>query len=139
VIAMRTFRMSSLFAGLVALAACSTGAPYVALPIRAGDPSISNVEVTESTLYEIVRIGTPTVTRIKGTNQLEVTVPILNIHHEQIQIHVQVTFLDHDLQPIGDETNKQTRLVSPGQTITHTAISRKAEAQDWVMRISWDF
>ena len=132
-------RMLLLSAGLVALAACSTAPPYVALPIRAGDPSISNVEVTEATLYEIVRIGTPTVKRIKGTNQLEVTVPILNIHHEQIQIHVQVTFLDHDLQPIGDETNKQTRLVSPGQTITHTAISRKAEAQDWLMRISWDF
>ena len=125
--------------GLMTLASCSTPPPYVALPIRAGDPSISNVEVTEATLYEIVRIGTPTVQRIKGTNQLEVTVPILNIHHEQIQIHVQVTFLDHDLQPIGDETNKQTKLVSPGQTITHTAISRKAEAQDWLMRISWDF
>ena len=125
---------------LVPLAACATSAPpYVALPIRAGDPSISNVEVTEASLYEILRVGTPLVKRVKGTNQLEVSVPILNIHHEQVQIHVHVTFLDHDLQPIGDETNKQTKLVSPGETITHTAISRKAEAQDWLMRISWDF
>ncbi|HZN38410.1 MAG TPA: hypothetical protein VFD82_06380 [Planctomycetota bacterium] len=129
-----------LSAGLVALAACaSTAPPYVALPIKASDPSISNVEVTEATLYEIVRVGTPIVKRIKGTNQLEVSVPILNIHYEQIQIHVQVIFLDHSLQPIGDETNKQTKLVSPGETIMHTAISRKAEAQDWVMRISWDY
>jgi TolA-binding protein len=134
------FNYSFLSAGLVALAACSsTAPPYVALPIRASDPGISNVEVTEATLYEIVRVGAPTVKRIKGTNQLEVTVPILNIHHEQIQIHVQVSFLDHELQPIGDETNKQTKLVSPGETVTHTATSRKAEAQDWIMRISWDF
>ena len=129
-----------LSAGLVALAACSSAAPpYWALPIRASDPSLSNVEVTEATLYEIVRVGTPIVQRIKGTNQLQVSVPILNIHYEQIQIHVQVTFLDHELQPIGDETNKQTKLVSPGETITYTVISKKAEAQDWSMRISWDY
>ena len=136
---MRTFRMSFLFAGLVALAACSTGAPYVALPIRAGDPSISNVEVTEATLYEIVRVGAPIVKRVKGTNQLEVSVPILNIHYEPIQILVQVSYLDHELQPIGDETNRQVKLVSPGETVTHTSMSRKAEAQDWLMRISWDY
>lgn len=129
-----------LSAGLVALAACaSTAPPYVALPIKASDPSISNVEVTEATLYEIVRVGAPIVKRVKGTNQLEVSVPILNIHYEPIQILVQVSYLDHELQPIGDETNRQVKLVSPGETVTHTAMSRKAEAQDWLMRISWDY
>ena len=129
-----------LSAGLVALAACaSTAPPYVALPIKASDPSISNVEVTEATLYEILRVGTPVVKRVKGSNQLEVSVPILNIHYEPIQILVQVSYLDHELQPIGDETNRQVKLVSPGETITHTAMSRKAEAQDWLMRISWDY
>lgn len=126
-------------AGLVALAACSTAPPYGALPIKASDPVISNVEVTEATLYEIVRVGAPVVKRVKGTNQLEVSVPILNIHYEPIQILVQVSYLDHELQPIGDETNRQVKLVSPGETITHTAMSRKAEAQDWLMRISWDY
>lgn len=132
---LRTLLLS---AGLVT-AACSSAPAFTARSMKAGAPDVQNVEITAGTLRDMLLVGEPVVKRVKGTNQLEVSVPILNTHYEQIQILVQVAFLDHSLQPLGDETNKQVRLVSPGETITHSAMSRKAEAQDWVMRIYWDY
>ena len=133
----RNIRTLLLSAGLVA--ACSSAPAFTARSMKAGAPDVQNVEITSGTLRDMLLVGEPLVKRVKGSNQLEVSVPILNTHYEQIQILVQVAFLDHSLQPLGDETNKQVRLVSPGETITHTAMSRKAEAQDWVMRIYWDY
>ncbi|HEX6812974.1 MAG TPA: hypothetical protein VF384_15220 [Planctomycetota bacterium] len=132
-------RTMSLSAGVLAFAACASPPPYAALPIRVSAPRLSNVQIMEATLYDILRVGEPTVQRVKGTNQLEVGVPIMNTHYEQIQVLVQVVYLDATQQEIGDETNRQVRLISPGETITHSAMSRKAEALDWVMYISWDY
>ena len=118
--------------------ACSSAPPYAALAIEDDAEMTSNVVVADSKLYDIIRIGSPFVERVAGTNQLKVSVPIRNIDDEPIQILAQVSFLNERKQPIGDDTNKQVKLLAPGDTVTHVAISKQAEAKDWVLRLSWN-
>ncbi len=124
--------------GLLAISSCSSAPPYAALRIEDDAEMTSNVVVADSKLHDVVRVGSPFVERVAGTNQLKVAVPIRNIDDEPIQILVQVSFLNSKKEPIGDDTNQQVKLLSPGNTITHVAISKQAEAQDWVLRISWN-
>jgi hypothetical protein len=123
----------------VLFAGCSSVPSYAALAIEDDAEMTNNVTVTDSELRDIVRVGgRPFVERIPGSNQLKVTVTIRNIDDEPIQILAQVSFLNERKEPIGDDTNKQVKLLAPGDTITHTAISKMAEARDWQLRLSWN-
>ena len=119
-------------------AGCGAAPPYAALAIENDAELTSNVVVADAKLHDILRVGPPFVERVQGTNQLRVTVALRNIDDEPIQILAQTSFLNSRKQPIGDDTNKQVKLIAPGDTITHVAISKQAEAMDWVLRISWN-
>lgn len=124
--------------GLVS-ASCSSAPPYAALAIEDDAEMAANVTVTDGELLDVIRVGTnPLVERVPGTNQLKVVVTIRNIDDEPIQILAQMSFLNAQKQSIGDDTNKQVKLLAPGETITHTAISKMAEARDWQLRLSWN-
>ena len=96
---------------------------------------MTNVVVTNADLREIIRVGRAGVQRIEGTNQLKVIVPIRNISEREQQVRIQVSFLNLEKQPIGDDTNAQVQIIGPGATISHSVTSKLAEARDWVMRI----
>ncbi|MFY9342063.1 MAG: hypothetical protein WAT39_06225 [Planctomycetota bacterium] len=119
------------------LAACSSP-PYAAQRIEDDAEMFANVVVTDSELYDVVKVGVFGVERVPGTNQLKVMVPIRNIDDEPIQILVQTGFLDGRKVPIGDETNQQVKVISPGATVLCEVISKKDTAQDWTMRLSWN-
>ncbi|MEC7725985.1 MAG: hypothetical protein VYD05_10760 [Planctomycetota bacterium] len=120
---------------LSGLAACSGAPPYAALPIEDDPELVSNVVVSDPDLYDAIRVGRAGVERVAGSNQLKVAVPIRNISDGTVQVRVQTSFLDLAKQPIGDETNQQVQILSPGATVTHTAMSATAAARDWTMRI----
>ena len=135
---MNAVKLSALSFCALALAACSSAPPYAALPIEDDAEAISNVVIADDELYDVIRVGRAGVERVPGTNQLKVAVPVRNIDDEAIQLLVQVSFLDTQRNPIGDDTNQQIKLIGPGSTITHVAISKHPEAMDWVLRISWN-
>lgn len=137
---MSAMKIACLLCGTAALflTGCASGPPYAALRIENDAERISNVVVADAELYDVVRVGEASVERVAGTNQLKVVVPIRSVDDEPIQVLVQVSFLDLQKHPIGDDTNRQVRIIAPGSTITHTAISKQAEASDWVMRIDWN-
>jgi hypothetical protein len=122
---------------MLLLGACSSGPPYEARTIDDDVEQVSYVVVNDAELYDIVRVGQPLVERVPGTNQLRIVVPIRNIDDEAIQIVAQVSFLNGSKQPIGDDTNRQVKLLAAGETITHEAISQRAEAADWLLRLDW--
>ena len=125
--------------GVLLFAGCSSGPPYAARTIEDDAEMDSNITVTDSELMDVVKVGEmPRVERVPGSNQLKVTVTIRNVDDEPVQILVQTSFLNGNKEPIGDDTNKQVRLLAPFETITHTAISKMAEARDWQMRLSWN-
>ncbi|MCU0864625.1 MAG: hypothetical protein MUC36_12580 [Planctomycetes bacterium] len=135
---MNAVKLSALFLCALALAACSSAPPYAALPIEDDAEAISNVVIADDELYDVIRVGRAGVERVPGTNQLKIAVPVRNIDDEGIQVLLQVSFLDSQRNPIGDDTNQQVKLIGPGSTMTHMAISKQAEAMDWVLRISWN-
>ena len=122
---------------LFALAACSVP-PYVALPIEDDAEELSNVVVADAELQDVVRVGRAGVERVPGSNQLRVMVPIRNIDDEPIQILVQVSFLDGRGDHVGDDTNRQVKLIGPGSTLPVVFTSKQERAQDWQMRLSWN-
>jgi hypothetical protein len=123
--------------GIVLLATSCSSPPYAARMIGDGG-TVANVVINEGSLYDRVCVGSPSVTRIEGTNQMKVIVPILNLDDETIQVLVRVSFLNQQRQPIGDDTNRQVQLIGPGMTVAYTAISKQEDAQDWVMLLGWN-
>jgi hypothetical protein len=123
---------------LFTFAACSATPPYAAHRIEDDVEETSNVVVTDKELLDIVQVGRFGVERVPGSNQLKVMVPIRNIDDEPIQVLVQVSFLDRNKTPIGDDTNQQVKLIGPGSTLPVTVISKLDTAQDWQMRLSWN-
>ncbi|MFK7738865.1 MAG: hypothetical protein AB8H80_00980 [Planctomycetota bacterium] len=95
----------------------------------------TNVVVSTTGVQDDIRVGRAGVQRIDGSNQLKVLVPIRNISDHTVHIRVQTSFLNLEKQPIGDDTNQQVQILSPGMTINHVAVSKTDEARDWVMRI----
>lgn len=132
---MKTLLSLSSLLALSLLTACGSAAPYAALPINDDRESMANVFVTNAQLRRWVRVGRPAVRRVEGSNQLKVTVPIRNITRNPLQVRVQVNFLNLERQPIGDDTNQQTQVISPGMTVNHTVTSISSEARDWKMSI----
>lgn len=132
---MKTLLLLSSLMALSLLTACGSAAPYAALPISDDRESMTNVFVTNGQLRRWVRVGRPAVRRVEGSNQLKVTVPIRNITRKPLQVRVQVNFLNLERQPIGDDTNEQAQVISPGMTINHTVTSISSEARDWKMSI----
>ena len=127
-------KLSSL-AALAFLTSCGSNAPYAALPIDDAREMLTNVHVTNAQIRRKVRVGRAGVQRIEGSNQLKVVVPIRNITRNPLQIRVQTSFLNLERQPIGDDTNEQVQVISPGMTINHVVTSRSSEARDWNMSI----
>ena len=125
---------------LLALCACSSSPPYPVRMIGSGDAeNMSNVVVLEENLRDmIVMVERANVERVPGSNQLKVMVPLRNISSEQIEVLVQVSFLDGRRAPIGDDTNQRLHLIGPGATLPLTLLSKSDAAQDWTMRISWN-
>jgi hypothetical protein len=121
-----------------ALAACSSSPPYAALPIEDDAEALHNVVVADAELYDVIRVGRAAADRVQGSNQMKVMVPIRNIDDEPVEILVQVSFLDTGRMPIGDDTNRQVKLLGPGATIPLVFLSKQDTARDWVMRISWN-
>lgn len=119
------------------LAACSSP-PYAAQAIEDDAELTSNVVVADDELYDVIRVGRAGVERVPGTNQLKIMVPVRNIDDEQVQVLMQVSFLNSQKMSIGDDTNQQVKLIGPGSTYTHVVISKQPEAQDWTLRISWN-
>lgn len=132
---MNTFSKLICLPGLLAFASCGSARPYAALSIEGDAELVSNVVVSNDDLYDAIRIGRPGVQRLPTSDQLKVMVPIRNISDSTLQVRVQTSFLDLERQPIGDETNQQVQILSPGATVTHTAISSSTAARDWTMRI----
>ena len=120
---------------LTVFAACGGTRPYAARPIEDDAEMVSNVVITDPDLHDALRVGRAGVERVESSDQLKVMVPIRNISDGTLQIRVQTSFLDLQRQPIGDDTNQQVQILSPGMTVTHTALSVKPEARDWTMRI----
>jgi len=120
---------------LLCLTACSSTAPYAALSYEDDAEATSNVVITNADLRDVIRVGRAGVQRVEGTNQLKVIVPIRNIDDREQQVRVQVSFLNLEKQPIGDDTNAQVQIIGPGATINHSVTSTMPEARDWVMRI----
>ena len=120
---------------LLILPACGSGAPYAAIPIDSEREMVTNVFVTNAQLRRTVRVGRPGVQRVPGANQLKVTVPIRNASRNPLQVRVQVSFLNLQGQPIGDDTNEQAKVISPGMTLNYTVTSISSDARDWKMSI----
>jgi hypothetical protein len=123
---------------LLFAAACSSGPPYDALMIEDDAVLVSNVKVTDGELRDVVRVGRAAVERVSGSNQLKVMVSIRNIDIEPIEVLVQVSFLDGRKMPIGDDTNQQVKVISPGMELPLVVLSKFETAQDWKMTISWN-
>jgi len=123
---------------LLFAAACSSGPPYNALMIEEDSAPLSNVKVTDKELADVVRVGRAAVERVSGTNQLKVMVSIRNIDIEPIEVLVQVSFLDGRKMPIGDDTNQQVKVISPGAELPLVLLSKFDTAQDWKMTINWN-
>ncbi|MBL8731217.1 MAG: hypothetical protein JNN13_02475 [Planctomycetes bacterium] len=121
-----------------AFVACAAPPPYIALSIENDAEIASNVVVGDRALQDAVRVGRPSVDRVPGSNQLKVALPIRNIDDDALQLLVQVSFLDAQRAPIGDDTNRQVLLLGPGATQTHVAMSKFDAARDWVLRITWN-
>lgn len=122
---------------IAALAACASP-PYTAVSIEADAELESNVVVADGELRDVVRVGRSGVERVAGTNQLKVVVPVRNIDDEPIQVLVQTSFLDGQKRPIGDDTNQQVKILSPGMTTMVVVTSKLETAQDWTMRLAWN-
>lgn len=120
---------------LLLLGGCVSTAPFAALPIEDDVEMTTNVVVTSAKLRRALRVGRAGVERIQGSDQLKVVVPIRNISKRPLQVRVQVSFLDLEKLPIGDDTNSQVQLIGPGDTINHAATSMTKDARDWIMRI----
>jgi len=91
--------------------------------------------VTDRDLRERVRVGRAGVTRVEGSGQLKVVVPIRNVWEETLQLRVQTSFLDAERRPLGDDTNQQVEILSPGATRNFVVTSTTSDARDWTMRL----
>lgn len=123
---------------LLALSACASGPPYPARMIGHDAERNSNVVVADAALWNTVCVDVASVERVPGSNQLKVMVPVRNLSDEQIEVLVQVSFLDGRRMPTADDTNPQLQVFAPGETKPITMMSKFDTAQDWTMRISWN-
>ncbi|MEY2981013.1 MAG: hypothetical protein RL562_1240 [Planctomycetota bacterium] len=87
-------------------------------------------EVFADDLRGEVEVGTPRMRRTAG-NQLQVVVPLTNVARRDLQLLVQVQFLDESGAPSGDETNRQVFLLPRGGTRAFEATSRTSSARDY--------
>lgn len=118
-------------------ASCSSTAPYPAYAIEDDAELISSVVVADSVLQDIIRVGRPQVSRLE-TGELRVFVPVRNIDDEEIQVLTQISFRDEQRQPVGDNSNRQVKLIAPGDTVDLMWTSLSRDAADYVVRITWN-
>ena len=98
----------------------------------------SNVEYADPDLSGVVELGAPAIERLRESNRLKVVVPIRNVTDEQIQLLVQMEFLDADQRPIEDSTPSRWMAIERGMTRNFAATSLKPNAMDYRMRLRWN-
>jgi hypothetical protein len=125
-----------LFSSLL-VAACSAP-PYPAFAIENDAEQVSHVVVTDASLHDIIRAGTPLVERTPGGNTLRIVVPLRNIDDNTIQILAQMSFLNGQKAPIGDDSNRQVLTIAPGHTVNFECSSKRQEAVDYTLRLGWN-
>ncbi len=110
----------------------------VALTVGCASITGSNVEYADPDLSGVVELGTPAIERLLESNRLKVIVPIRNVTDEQVQLLVQMEFLDADQRPIEDNTPSRWMAIERGMTRNFTATSLKPNAMDYRMRLRWN-
>ncbi len=110
---------------LAALAACAS-------------PSGSHVEFADPDVSDYVELGAPALERLQESNRLKVTVPIRNITDEQVQLLVQMEFLDSNKLPHDDATPSRVMIIPRGMTKSFSATSLKPLAMDYKLRLRWN-
>ena len=126
--------------GLVAVFAsgCVSGPPYPARAI--GDPEGERrypVQIMDEDLVDLVEVGSPSLDRIGGTNQLSVQVAVRNVCEEDLELGYDVEFLDGSNQPYGDRTSRQVLRVRSGDTRMVSVMSLKGQATGFIMRMGF--
>ena len=122
---------------LLALSACGSP-PYPAYSIGNDAERVSQVVMSDAILQEILRAGVPLVERLQPEDYLRVVVPIRNVDDEPVQVLAQMSFLDRERRPLLDDTNRQVMILPAGGTSNFEAISRGPQAEDFVLRLSWN-
>ncbi len=115
-------------------------AVWLVVALTAGCASSSGavVEYADPDLSSVVELGVPAIERLEESNNLKVIVPIRNVTDEQVQLLVQVEFLDADQRPIEDTTPSRWMAIERGMTRNFTATSLKPNAMDYRMRLRWN-
>lgn len=124
--------------GLLLLSACSSAPPYAAYAIEDDAELGNHVVVSDKSLRDVIRIGHPLVERIPGGDNLRVVVPVRNIDDDPVQVLAQLDFRDRQQRPLGDSTNRQVMTIPAGMTVNVEAISVRADAMDYILRLSWN-
>ncbi len=117
-------------------ASCST-APYPAYAIEDDAEQVASVVVADTALQNVIRVGRAQVSRLQ-TGELKVIVPVRNVDDEQIQVLAQISFRDEQRLSVGDTSNRQVKLIPPGDTIELMWTSLSKDAADYVVRLGWN-
>jgi uncharacterized protein YcfL len=118
----------------VLVAGCSSVGPMPAEGVPPGDEVSKVRERFADDLRGDIQIETPVIQRT-DQNLLRVNVPIRNISGQDLQLLVQVQFLDETGSPYNDETNRRLFLLPRGSTKAFSATSGQSIASDYVLHV----
>lgn len=131
--AMKT--MAVLFAGLV-VACCSSGPPYPARAMEDPDRErLYPVQLLDEDLVDLLEVGRLVLDRVGAGDFLQVQVSVRNVGDDELQLSFDVQFLDATDNPYGDRTPRRHVILRSGDTELFSAMSSKARAANFVMRI----
>lgn len=130
------FRIPVLALAAIAAASLLSGCSSGPMPAS----GVSDTEVDEyrerfaDDLRGEVEVETPVLERTDH-NLLKVNVPLRNVAGEDLQLLVQVQFLDEKGAPYNDETNRKSFLLPRGSTKWFSATSMQSVASDYVLYV----
>ena len=110
-------------------ASCSS-TPMPADGVADGDDLSGLREIFADDLRGEVEVERPSLRRTEQ-NLLKVNVPLRNVSGDDLELLVQVQFLDDLGAPSGDETNRQYLRLPRGSTTNFGATSRTSSAHDY--------
>lgn len=120
----------------VALAACSAPPPYPARAMADPDQEKEHpVQILDEELVDAVVAGNPVLDRVQASNQLEVQVPLRNVSDEDLELSIDVEFLDAQDNPYGDRSTRQHLILASGDTRTVRFLSSRSRAAGFMMRV----
>jgi hypothetical protein len=114
--------------------ACSSAGPMPAEGVPEDDEVGQYRERLADDLLGYVQLEQPVIQRTDG-NLLKVSVPVRNISGKDLELLVQVEFLDALGAPSGDQTNRRVFMLPRGSTKWFEVVSRTANAHDYVMHV----